>query len=241
MYTKRIRFFVLIFLSGFVIMTAYSGLDQYNSVNQLLNASVLKTKGQGEQSLTLGNLKMTKTKVQDFKNQTTYWRTYATVSNINKQTPSPQLDAAIINLNDRQQNRAIYGLQGYPSFMVKQDDLSFWQSQFYLQILFYFGGMFIVGILYILYYEINYRKDNKLFVPEIKNVILSFSYLFSFGAILKWGLDFRLFNFLNDQFYLGEPTPPISTWMIIVGAIMLFMAIVLQRAVKLQDEQDLTI
>lgn len=189
----------------------------------------------------LGDLTFTKTKAQDFQDQNTHWKTYASVSNLDRQTSSPQLDATILNLNERQQNRAIYGLQGHPSFMIKQNDLSFWKSQSYLQIIFYFGGLFIVGILYLLYYEINHQKNNKLFIPEIKNVILSFSYLFSFGAIIKWGLDFRLMNFQKKSILSRYSMPPISTWMVVVGAIMLFMAIILQRAVKLQEEQDLTI
>lgn len=241
MYTKRNRIIIHLLLSVFVVSSVYMGIKHFNKANRILRSSTLNSKGIGKQALELGDLKFTKTKVTNYSTHHSRWVTYATVSNLDRETPSPQLDGTILGLNKRQHNRVIYGLQGHPSFMIKQDDISFWRSQILLQIIFYFGGLFIVGILYILYFEINYRKDNKLFIPEIKNIILSFSLLFSFGALLKLGLDFRLFNYLNNHFYLGEPMPPISKTLLYLGIAMFFAAVILQRAVKLQEEQDLTI
>jgi len=222
---------------------AYAGFDQYQSVNEILNAQSLIAAQPSERSLEIGNLRITKTTIQDINqpNRPAYGKTYISVTNLDQQTPSPKLDNTLLNLTDRQEQRTIYGLRGYPSFLVSKEDLTFWRSQFGLQILFYYGGLFIIGISFVLFYEINYRKENKLFVPAIKNIILSLSFLFSVGAILKWGLDFRLFNFLNNQFYLGEPSPPIDNHMVLLGGILLFTAIILQRAVALQQEQDLTI
>jgi hypothetical protein len=243
MYTKNFRIITIGLLSVFILWMAYAGLDQYQTVNTMLDAQILTTQTAGERSLEIGNLRITKTNIRDINqpNRPTHGETYVSVTNLDQQTPSPQLDNTLLNLTERQQQRTIYGLRGYPSFLVSQEDLSFWRSQFYLQILFYYGGLFIIGIFFMLFYEINYRKDNKLFVPAIKNVILSLSILFSGGAILKWGLDFRLLNFLNSQFYLGEPSPPIDNDMVLLGGILLFTAIILQRAVALQNEQDLTI
>lgn len=243
MYTKNYRVVILGLLAILTLWIGYIGITQYQTVNQLLNPQRITAKGTADNSLEIGNLKITKVRVQDLEQSSrqSYWHTYISVTNLDRQTPSPKLDNTLLGLTNREQNRAIYGLQGHPSFLVSQQDLSFWRSQFYLQLLFYYGGLVIIGILYMLYYEINYRKDNKLFIPAIKNVILSLSFLFSGGGILKWGLDFRLFNFLNDQFYLGEPSPPINTTMIYLGVALLFMGIIMQRAIKLQQEQDLTI
>lgn len=243
MYTKNYRIVILSLLSILTLWVAYLGFDRYQSINKMLQSQNLTTETTREYSLEIGNLRVTKTNIQDVgqPDRPTYIKTFISVTNLDQQTPSPQLDNTLLNLTNRQKDRTIYGLRGNPSFLVSQDDLSFWRSQFYLQILFYYGGLFIIGILYMVYYEINYRKDNKLFVPAIKNVILSLSLLFSGGAILKWALDFRLFNFLNGQFYLGESLPPIDNNLILLGVALLFTAIILQRAVELQKEQDLTI
>ncbi|MDZ7658952.1 hypothetical protein [Fodinibius sp.] len=243
MYTKKYRIITLGLLSVFTLWMAYSGFKQYQTINTLLDTQILTPPSIDDKSLEIGDLRITKASVQDFDqpDRRKYGRTFVSVTNLDHQTPSPQLDNTLLNLSQRQQNRTIYGLWGYPSFLVSPDDLSFWRSQLYLQILFYFGGLAIIGIFFILFYELNYRKDNKLFVPAIKNVILGLSILFSGGAILKWGLDFRLYNFLNDQFYFGEPLPPIDNNMIFLGGTLLFTAIILQRAVELQKEQDLTI
>ncbi|PAU94851.1 hypothetical protein CK503_05100 [Aliifodinibius salipaludis] len=243
MYTKNYRIVVLSLLSVFTLWMGYLGFNHYRAVSNMLDAQTITASNTGERSLKIGNLRITKTTIQDVERpeRPTYGKTYISVTNLNKQTPLPQLDNTLLNLTDRQQQRTIYGLQGSPSFLVLEDDLTFWRSQFCLQIFFYYGGLFIIGILYMLYYEINYRRDNKLFVPAIKNVILSLSLLFSGGAILKWGLDFRLISFLNNQFYLGEPSPPIDNELILLGVALLFTGIILQRAVALQKEQDLTI
>jgi len=243
MYRKNYRIIVLGLLSFFILWVGYLGFDHYRTVNNILDAQTLTTQETGERSLEIGTLRLTRTNIQGKKqlDRPTYDKTYVSITNLDQQTPSPQLDNTLLNLTERQRERTIYGLRGYPSFLVLQDHLAFWQSQFYLQIIFYYGGIVIIGIFFILFYEINYRKDNKLFVPAIKNVILSLSILFSSGAILKWVLDFRLLNFLNSQFYLGEPSPPIDNVLVLLGSVLLFTAIILQRAVALQKEQDLTI
>ncbi|GEM_PF-1470890 len=243
MYTKTYRIVILSLLSIFIVWMAYLGFNQYQSVNKVLDAQTLTSEKPKIQSLKIGSLSITKTTIQNINKpeHPVYGNTYVSVTNLDQKTPSAQIDNMLLTLSERQQQRTIYGLRGFPSFLVFQDDLSFWRSQFYLQILFYYGGFVIIGILFMLFYEINYRKNNKLFVPAIKNVILSLSILFSGGAILKWGLDFRLFNFLNNQFYLGEPSPPIDNNLVLLGGILLFTAIILKRAVALQNEQDLTI
>lgn len=242
MYTKNYRLITIGLLSVFVLWMGFARLDQYQATNSILDAQTLSKQNTGQRSLEIGNLRITKTNIHDINqsNRPAYGKTYVSVTNLNRQTPSPQLDNTLLNLNERQQC-TIYGLQGYPSFLVSQEDIPFWRSQFFLQILFYYGGLFLIGIFLMLFYEINYLKENKLFVPAIKNVILSLSILFSGGAILKWGLDFRLINFLNNEFYLREPSPPITDNMILLGGILLFTAIILQYAVALQQEQDLTI
>ena len=238
---KQLRSAFLIFFSGFCLWILWQGIDEMGKVEAFTSA--LKSGSEaalGNKEYEIGTLKIANVKAQDINdsNSAPEWKMYVSVLNLDQQTPRPLRDNILLAPSN--QERKMYGLEGHPSFVLNKSDTTFWKWQFYLQILFYTGGYLIMGILFIIFNEMKFR-NKKLFITPIKNIILSFALLFLFGIFIKWSIDWRLFNFLNDHYYLGENMPPLSNTLLYIGTPTFIFALYLEQAVHLQKEQDLTI
>ncbi|MDZ7808436.1 MAG: hypothetical protein U5K71_15190 [Gracilimonas sp.] len=140
------------------------------------------------------------------------------------------------------ENTKILGLLSHPSFLVKEADLPFWKSQFQLIIGFtVFGWLILIGFLIGMAITIT-RQQQKLFTREIYHWVLGLYFLIFAGFLAHPILYGRMIHFLNTEFYFGEPlTSGISVEPVLGLGILLFLIIFLEKAIPMQNEQDLTV
>jgi hypothetical protein len=209
----------------------WSGIQELNTFHSVFNADNV-TEGEAL-NYTMEPLSITKVNLND----TIF--TYVSVTDLSYR--SSHLKSAEI-LSSATDNTKMLGLLSHPSFLVNNSDSSFWQSQFYLQIgLNVLGWLILVGFLLGVSIT-NIRQEQKLFTQEIYRWVFALYFLVFAGFLAHPILYGRMIHFLNTEYYLGEPlTSGISQEPLWALMILFFVIIFLQRAIPIQNEQDLTV
>jgi len=139
-------------------------------------------------------------------------------------------------------NRFITGLVSHPSFKVTDTNESFWKSQFYWLIFLYGAGTSIASLLFAGLAVLMVKQKERLFTKEIKHGIHAFFWLIMGGFILKGILFGRMIHFLNNNYGLGEKlTAGISNELLTLATAILILIVFIERAIPIQEEQDLTV
>lgn len=134
------------------------------------------------------------------------------------------------------------GLESYPSFLITKKHEGFWKFQFYLEIIFKYGGLIFLFLILFIYSEINFKQERKLFTKEIKWVFAGLCFAFLGAYFIELLLYGRMIYFLNTEFYLGESlVGGGSQYLLNLGIVFLFLIIFIEKAIPIQEEQDLTI
>jgi hypothetical protein len=228
------RWLVLGLMGSFVLFTIGAGISQLQSIHSVFEDSL--PAGQQTASIEIGGLTLTKASIDTSEQSQTVQ--YVTVKDLNY-TPSKEERTKILKSN-RGLTR-MTGLMGHPSFLVNKDN-QFWKSQFYLEWGFQFGGLLVLGVLLIVITEINFRQNKKLFTKEIKRLFFGLFFLIFTGLVIEAVLYGRVMHFLNNQYYLGESlTGGISTEYVFLLAVFFWIITFFERAVPMQQEQDLTV
>ncbi|HET8866570.1 MAG TPA: hypothetical protein VFM80_12815 [Gracilimonas sp.] len=145
-------------------------------------------------------------------------------------------------LNSATGSEMLLGLSSHPSFLVSEEQRSFWISQIYLELGFIFGGIILVIFVMIWITLINFEQYKKLFTTEIYRWVLGLYFILFAGFIIDALLYARKINFINAEFGLGlSPTDGISPTMMFVLLLLLFLIIFIRKGIPMQNEQDLTV
>lgn len=222
---------LIAFMCLLPVFIIWAGIEELNEFNSVFNANEVKA---GETiNYTMDPLSITKSNLTD----STY--TYVSVTDLSYRPPNSNTTEI---LNSAQKNTKMLGLLSHPSFIVKKSDLSFWRSQFYLQIgLNILGPLILIGFLLGMTITI-FKQQQKLFTKEIYRWVLGLYFLIFAGFLAHPILYGRMIHFLNTEFYLGEKlTSGISPEPLIGLGILFFVIVFLQRAIPMQNEQDLTV
>ncbi|NGP87499.1 DUF2975 domain-containing protein [Fodinibius halophilus] len=231
---SNFRWLVLSILALMVLFYIYLGINSIQTFHRVYDNSPPSAQ---TATYEIGDLTLSKTTVvqQDTKRTVRY----ITTDDLSY-TPSQKKTANILQAQTGLTK--IMGLSGNPSFLVTEEHESFWKSQFYYQIAFYFGGFLIFALFLIGVTEINFRQEKKLFTKEIKRFFGGIYALFITAFFIKAVLYGRMVHFLNNEYYLGESlTGGVSSSLLSIAVALLFIFLFLERAIKLQKEQDLTI
>ncbi len=213
------------------VILIWSGLEELNKLHATFEAEIIEA---GEViNYTLEPLSITKVNVDN----TIY--TYVSVTDLSYRPSDTQISDLLSSAN---KHIKTLGLLSHPSFIVEDSDIAFWKSQFYLQIGLDFLGWFLfIGVLIGLSVT-NVLQQQKLFTTEVYRWVLGLYFLIFAGFIAHPILYGRMIHFLNSEYFLGESlTSGFEQGPLIVLGILFFLIIFLQRAIPIQNEQDLTV
>lgn len=139
-------------------------------------------------------------------------------------------------------NGFIPGLVSHPSFMVTNTNESLWKSQFYWLLFIYSAGSSIASLLFVWLAILLVKQRERLITKEIKFGIYAFFWLIMGGYILNGILFGRMIHFLNNNYDLGEKlTAGISNELLTLATAILVLIVFIERAIPIQQEQDLTV
>lgn len=136
----------------------------------------------------------------------------------------------------------IMGLQSHPSFIIRDEHTQFWRSQYILLNVLKFGAYIGFLIFSFLFAGINIQQKRKFFTSEIRNLV----YWLGFGVFAYFLLELILYGrmilFLNKEFYLGEHiVGGDSEELVWLGLVLIIVVIFIEKAIPMQQEQDLTV
>jgi magnesium-transporting ATPase (P-type) len=134
------------------------------------------------------------------------------------------------------------GLESHPSFIIRDEHTSFWRSQYILLNILKFGGFIGFLIFSLLFAGVNFQQNRKFFTSEVKNLI----YWLGFGVYAYFFLEMILYGrmilFLNEEFYLVEHiVGGDSEELLWLGIALIIAASFIEKAIPMQQEQDLTV
>jgi hypothetical protein len=227
-YFQRIMIAIICLLP---IGILWSGLEELKEFKSTFEANELDV---GEVlNYTVEPLSLTKV---NFEN-TIY--TYVSVTDLSYRPPNAETAEILASASEYSK---ILGLLSHPSFLVKDSDLPFWRSQFYLKIGLDFLGWFLfIGVLIGLSIT-NFMQKQKLFTAEVYRWVFGLYFLIFAGFLAHPILYGRMIHFLNKEFNLGEPlTSGIASESLLALGILFFLIIFLQKAILIQKDQDLTV
>ena len=228
---EKFQKMMVFILCLFPIIFIWTGIKELTDINTIFQADDIEA---GEVvTYTLEPLHLTKIHLDG----TVY--TYVSVTDLSYRPPNSK---ATDILSSAPEYTKVLGLLSHPSFMVKASHLDFWKAQFYLQIaLKFLGWILFVGFLIGISIT-NIKQQQKLFTREIYRWVLGLYFLIFAGFIAYPILYGRMIHFLNTEYNLGEPlTSGIATKPLLGLGILFFVIIFLQRAIPIQNEQDLTV
>lgn len=226
------RVLAFIFIPG-MIWGIFTSIEEFNLMMDKSSAPVEYIENRFE----IGNLKLTKTQV-DLTGDSKIVL-YVTSKDL-QYTASNSKQQEIISSNFG--FTKMTGLESFGSFLVSEENESFWISQFYLEIIFRYRGLTLIFTLLFFYAEVNIRQGKKLFTKEIKWFLLALYGLVFFAYLIKAFLYGRMILFLNRNYSIGESVVGGLSqelfWLLIP---LLFLIIFIEKAIPIQQEQDLTV
>lgn len=164
---------------------------------------------------------------------------YVTVSDLSYEA-AEQVRQSILESNFG--DTKMIGLQSAPSFLIRKEQRAFWQQFIYQKIFLFFGGLAALMGLLIVWADLNFKQESKLFTKEVKYLIyITFFGMYAFTFIDSFMFG-KMIHFLNKEFYLGESLIGGSiTEMTFIGAALLILVIAIEKAIPIQQEQELTV
>lgn len=148
---RNFRRLVLGILSLLTLFIIWAGIQELQTLHSVFDESIAA--GDPESSVEIGNLKLSKTSLtRDNQPQTVR---YVTVKDLTC-TPSEEEKSKILRANNGLTK--MMGLMGHPSFLIGEDE-GFWESQFYFEFAFHFGGWLVISIFFIVITVINLRQQ----------------------------------------------------------------------------------
>jgi len=231
---KYIAMFVVIsVILALLSMTFF----ELRNLNQFFDASVAPNNKL--ESIETNNLKMTKIEVEQGGN--TRIDRYVSVLSISR----PALyNEQVQILQKADQIKPISDLTGHPSFLIQEKHEPFWKSQILMLHLFSSGGALFFVILSVAFAWIYFREGEKYFTRDIKRVIHGFFLLVLAGIVIYTFLYVRLAYFLNNEFNMYESLhsgiSEMYEWTFLLLAV-LFLYAFIEKAIPIQEEQDLTV
>lgn len=164
---------------------------------------------------------------------------YVTVKELSYPATEQQEDQI---LNQNFGYATMTGLESYPSFMIRNEHTSFWQSQYTLSIALKYGGHVGFMIFVIVFVAVNFKQDQKIFTKEKKYLIYGLSMgLFAY-FFLEMVLYGRMILFLNEEFYLGEHiVGGVSEPLLWLAMALTIFVTYIEKGIPMQEEQDLTV
>ncbi|HBQ58702.1 MAG TPA: hypothetical protein DD671_03525 [Balneolaceae bacterium] len=228
---ERFQKMMVFILCLFPIIFIWMGVGELNEFNATFQADDIEA---GEvATYSLDPLHLTKINLDG----TVY--TYVSVTDLSYRPANARASDILSSAPDYTK---MLGLLSHPSFLVKASHLDFWKTQFHLQIALQFLGWllfigFLIGIS-----VTNFKQQQKLFTREVYRWVLGLYFLIFAGFIAYPILYGRMIHFLNAEYNLGEPlTSGIAPEPLIGLGILFFVIVFLQRAIPMQNEQDLTV
>ncbi len=232
---RNMRIFARVLSIPAFIALIWAIFVNLNEFNSLLDTSIQPDAGIII-DYEIGHLKLNKVKASTDTEEAYVYVTYKGISYLAPQ--ENQTEELSTNFGFTKMT----GLESYPSFLVIEKHKAFWKSQFYLEILFRYAGFAVIFITMLVFSELNFKQNNKLFTKEVKWGLGGFMFVIYgayFGGYFLYG---RMILFLNKEFYLGESiVGGGSQELLFMGTILLFLFIVFERAIPIQKEQDLTV
>mgnify|MGYP003677148343 CR=1 FL=1 len=228
---EKFQKLIIAIMLAFPILIVWDGINELKEFNSVFNAEKIKS---GETlNYTMEPLSITKINLDD----TTY--TYVSVTDLSYRPPNHKT-AEI--LSSAPYYTKTLGLLSHPSFIVKTSDLTFWRTQFRLLIgLNVFGWLILISFLIGMSIT-NFRQEQKLFTKELYRWVFALYFLIFAGFLAHPILYGRMIHFLNSEFYLGEQlTSGISQEPLFALGILFFVIVLIQKAIPIQNDQDLTV
>jgi len=230
---KNIAMFVVI---SVILALLSMNFFELRNLNQFFDASVAPNNRL--ESIETKNLKMTKIEVAQ--GGKTRIDRYVSVLSISK----PALyNEQVQILQKADQIKPISDLTGHPSFLIHEKHETFWKSQFLMLHLFSSGGALFYAILAVAFAWVYFREGERYFTRDIRRFIQCF-FLVLAGFVIYTFLYSRLAYFLNKEFNMNESLlsglSEMYDWTFLLLAV-LFLYAFIEKAIPIQEEQDLTI
>ncbi len=229
--------FQKILIGGLMLMTAfiiYSSYQEFQSFKTIFEDEKIDLEiGTYE----IGYLRVTKLNVTEEESPVS--RRFITVIGLSYPTT---IDEQIEKIQHNSDKVKLSGLVSHPSFLISDENESFWKSQFYW-IMFLFGaGPTLASLLFVVFTVLMVKQKEKLFTKEIKYGIHTFFWLIMGGLVFNSILFGRMIYFLNNNYGLGEKlTAGISNELLTLATALLVLIVFIERAIPIQEEQDLTV
>lgn len=233
--TQNMRIFSWVICIPTIVIMMWSIFTSIGELNKLLDYSTPSVE-KIVSDFEINNLKLTKTTI----NKTEIEKTYIYVTTKDLSYLASKTDQSKTISTNFGFTKMI-GLESYPSFLVTEKHESFWRFQFYLEIIFNYGGFALLFLILFIYSEVNFKQERKLFTKEIKWVFVGLSGTFLGAYFIELLLYGRMIYFLNTEFYLGESLVGGSQYLLNLGIIFLFLSILIDKAIPMQEEQELTV
>lgn len=225
---------VLGFLEFAMILIAYNGYQKYQAINGFFESEV----SDNQQSVyEIGYLNVTKVNYSANYDQRS--RFYVTITGLSY----PINDFEKISEDQLEANGILMpGLVSHPSFMVTDENKSFWKSQFNWVLAYHAGGYLLLCLLIFAATLLRFRQGQKLFTKELKYAVYAFFGLIMAGYFLYAVIFGRMIYFLNQSTRLNESlTAGISPELLNVAVVILILIVLVEQAIPIQNEQDLTV
>ena len=225
---------VLGFLVIVMILIAFNGYQKYQDINQYFEDESTENQPLVYE---IGYLHIAKVNHSADNNRKT--RQYVTITGLSY----PISEYEELSEDQMESNGLLIpGLVSHPSFVVTDENKSFWKSQFYWVLTYHTGGSLLLFMLIFAAALLRFRQGQKLFTKELKYAVYAFYGLIMAGYFLYAIIFGRMIYFLNQSTALNESlTAGISPELLNVGVVLLILIVLIEQAIPIQEEQNLTV
>ena len=225
---------VLGFLVITMILIAFNGYREYQATSKFFEDESTESQSSVYE---IGYLHITKVNHSADNNRKT--RQYVTITGLSY----PISEYAELSEVQMESNGLLMpGLVSHPSFVVTDENKSFWKSQFYWVLAYHSGGYLLLCMLIFAATLLRFRQGQKLFTKELKYAVYAFYGLIMAGYFLYAVIFGRMIHFLNQSTALNESlTAGISPELLNVGVVLLILIVLIEQAIPIQEEQNLTV
>lgn len=164
---------------------------------------------------------------------------YVTLKSLSSSAPQ-EVKASLLSQSNS--NQPIKGLSGSPSFLINEKHMQFWKSHYTLLLIFKYSAWIFFCLFSGIFGYLNLKQDDKLLTREIQRLFGTSLFVFFIGYFVFEFLNNRTITFLNEQFNLSEPIGIFSSLeMYFVLMLLIIIYSLVNKAIPVQEEQDLTV